>query len=172
MYTKRWIDYFFDIAERTAGQSKDPSTKVGAVLVKDRRVMATGYNGFAKGINDTYERYHNRDTKLSLVVHAEANCITQCARYGIQSEGLTLFATLVPCTECAKLIISAGINLAIFKKQDLNVKRASSEHEWRDKIKDSVNMLTEAGVELYEYDPEEGILLEMADGLKVTLPTE
>jgi len=169
MYSKRWIHYFMDIAERTALQSKDPSTKVGAVLVKDRRVMATGYNGFARGVDDSKERYEDRSTKLMYVVHAEANCIAQCAKYGVACDGLILFVTLVPCTECAKLLINSGIKVIVFKKQDLAVRRVASEYEWRDKISSSVNMLHEAGIELYEYDQDKEVLTEMSTDFTIDL---
>lgn len=151
-YSKKWMDYFFDVVERTSQQSKDPSTKVGAILVKDKRIMATGYNGFAYGVADEATRYADRQTKLALVVHSEANCILQCARYGVSTEGLTLFVSLTPCIECAKMIIQAGIKNVIFKHQDLSVLRVATENEWRDKIAMSIDMLHEAGVSVFEYN--------------------
>lgn len=160
-YSRKWMDYFFDLVDRTAQQSKDPSTKVGAVLVHDKRVMATGYNGFAHNIADTLDRYNDRTMKLALVVHAEANCLLQCAKYGVSTDGLSLFVSLAPCIECAKMAIQAGIKCIYFKKQNLDVKRAASELEWRDKIQLSLDMLKEAGVEIYEYDTNNGTMVNM-----------
>ena len=69
--SKRWILYFLKIARTIAEQSKDPSTKVGAVIVSpDKQIISTGYNGFPVGVDDAPERYEDRPTKLKMVVHA------------------------------------------------------------------------------------------------------
>jgi dCMP deaminase len=90
-----------------AGWSKDPSTKVGAVIVDPRRVVrGMGYNGFPRGVCDTPERYADRPTKYKLVVHAEANAILNATG---DVRGCVLYCTWHPCSACAALIAQAGI---------------------------------------------------------------
>lgn len=74
----KWDRHFIRIAREVASISKDPSTKVGVVLVKNRRIIGTGYNGFPEGIADTPERLNDRPTKYKLMLHAEENAIANC----------------------------------------------------------------------------------------------
>ena len=107
MRSDKWKKRFLDLASHIAEWSKDPSTKVGAVIVDDkRRIVATGYNGFPKGVRDSEERLNNRALKHKLVVHAEANAILNAVG---SLEGTVLYCTHLPCSSCAKLIIQAGI---------------------------------------------------------------
>ena len=99
-----------DMALVTRLMSKDPSTKVGAVLVRDRRIISTGFNGFPRHIPDDQEKLNKRTLKSNRICHAEANAITGCALHGISSYGATLYVTLHPCHECMKLVIQSGIN--------------------------------------------------------------
>ena len=106
-----WDLRFLELARHVAGWSKDPSTKVGAVIVDSRRrVLGLGYNGFPRGVEDTPERLDHRPTKYSLVVHAEVNAILNAGR---PVEGATLYGTLFCCNECAKVIIQAGIRRVV-----------------------------------------------------------
>lgn len=101
-----WTRRYFELAQHVAQWSKDPSTKVGAVVIaKDRRQIALGYNGFPPGIADD-DRLHDRPTKYPLIQHAERNVLDN-AQFDLN--GATLVATMHPCTECAKSIISKGI---------------------------------------------------------------
>lgn len=103
----RWHKRILDLAFTVASWSKDPSTKVGAVIVDDKfRILSVGYNGFPRGVEDTEERLNDRPTKYSLVVHAELNAILNAtASIG----GASLYVTHFPCNECAKAIIQSGI---------------------------------------------------------------
>ena len=107
--TKSWDSYFLSIAEAVKERSKDPATKVGAVIVSpDNRILSTGYNGYPRGYSDNYNV--NRELKLQLTVHAELNAILNAARYGIRVDGCTLYVTsLPPCSDCAKSIVQSGI---------------------------------------------------------------
>lgn len=106
-----WDNYFMDMAELVAEKSKDPSTKVGAVIVDERNIVSgMGYNGFPRGVNDDPERYEHRPTKYKMVVHAELNAILNSTR---QLVGHTLYVTHPPCHECAKAIIQSGIKRVI-----------------------------------------------------------
>ncbi|MDE6660464.1 MAG: dCMP deaminase family protein [Anaeroplasmataceae bacterium] len=112
-----WDEYFMGVASLSAKRSKDPSTKVGACVVnEDKRIIGIGYNGFPMGCSDavfpwgkTEENYLS--TKYPYVVHAEPNAILNCTS---SLKNSTLYVTLFPCNECAKLIIQSGIKHVIY----------------------------------------------------------
>lgn len=107
----KWSTRFMHLAEHIATWSKDPSTQVGAVIIDERRnVCGLGYNGFPRGVEDTEERYTDRETKYAMIVHSEANAILNAER---SVRGGVLFTTKFPCSACAKLIIQAGIKRVI-----------------------------------------------------------
>lgn len=154
--SERWDSHFLELALAFARMSKDPSTQVGAVIVgPDREIRSTGFNGFPRGIADTPERLHDRDTKLKLIVHAEMNAILNAARMGTSTKGCTLYlaATDVsglvwggpPCTRCTVEAIQAGIANIIshpFK---------SVPSRWADDVALARNLLTEAGLSYREH---------------------
>ncbi len=107
-----WNEYFMNIADAVKLRSKDPNTKVGCTIRgQDNHVVATGFNGFPPGMIETDELWE-RPTKYTYVVHAEANAII----HSIQPlKGTTLYTTLFPCSECAKLIAAAGIKQVYYK---------------------------------------------------------
>jgi dCMP deaminase len=106
-----WDIRFLDLASHVAFWSKDPSTKVGAVIAnKDHQVLSLGYNGFPRGVRDLKSRYEDRDTKLLFVAHAERNALDNAFT---DVRGATLYSTLCPCNECAKSIIQRGIGRVI-----------------------------------------------------------
>jgi len=120
MRDHKWDRHFLGQAFGMAKMSKDPRTKVGAVLVRDQRFpIMQGYNGFPEGFEDTPERLNDRDFKLDHVVHAEQNVISLCARHGIRTQGTTLFIAATddsgamwggpPCIRCAVSCVQAGI---------------------------------------------------------------
>ena len=100
-----WHKRFFDLADLVGSWSKDPSTKVGAVIVRpDRTIASVGYNGFPRGVEDVYT---TREAKLLRTVHAEANAILAAQE---SLRGYTLYVTpLHPCANCAAFIIQSGI---------------------------------------------------------------
>ena len=115
----KWDQRFIDLAMHIADWSKDPSTKVGAVVVDPltRRVVSTGFNGFPVGVEDTADRLENREIKYEMVVHAEQNALVFA---GPQAAGCTLFVTpLPPCARCAVVIIQARIARVVCPKPDL-----------------------------------------------------
>lgn len=105
----RWEELFQDHARLVAGMSRD-TTQVGAALVdpRTRAVVATGFNGLPRGVEDRPERLE-RPAKYLWASHAEANVIAHCARRGDGTEGLSLYVTHQPCAACARMIIQAGI---------------------------------------------------------------
>ena len=108
-----WDRRFMRVAEEVATWSKDPNTKVGAVIVNlGGKILATGYNGFPRGVDDNPARYEDRDAKYAFVVHAELNAILNSAD---SLRDTILYVTMSPCRECAKAIIQAGIKMVIYR---------------------------------------------------------
>lgn len=104
-----WSDYYMGMAWFVASKSKDPSTKVGAVIVGgSNAVLATGFNGPPQGVEDRPERFE-RPAKYDWTAHAERNAIDRAAREGVRLKGARMFVTHRPCNECTKSIIQAGI---------------------------------------------------------------
>ena len=112
-----WDEYFMGVALLSAKRSKDPSTQVGACVVnEDKRIIGIGYNGFPTGCRDDEFPWSKDDTnrlntKYPYVVHAEPNAILNCTS---SIKGATLYVTLFPCNECAKLIIQSGIRHIVY----------------------------------------------------------
>ena len=105
-----WDLRFLSLAKHISTWSKDPSTKVGSVLVdENKRVVSMGYNGFPAQIRDDADDYLNRDLKLKKVVHAEANAIAKLAKSNESGNNSVAFITHAPCMECAKLLVQSGI---------------------------------------------------------------
>ena len=134
-----WDEDFINLAIHWAEiKSKDPSTKVGAVIANDRKqIISMGYNGLPRGVNDYPSRYEDRQLKYKLVVHAEANAILNATS---SCEGSTMYVTMFPCNECAKLIIQAGIKRVVAPEPNMS-REASNYHE-------SKVMFNEAGIEI------------------------
>jgi dCMP deaminase len=110
---RSWNDYFMDMATLVAQRSKDPSTKVGCVVVsEDRIVVSTGYNGLPRGVNDKSERME-RPAKYLWTSHAEENAVAQAARVGAKLKGGTAFVTHHPCSRCARSLIQAGVTTVV-----------------------------------------------------------
>ncbi len=137
-----WDYKFLDLAKTLAEWSKDPSTKVGAVAVKDRRILGTGYNGFPHGISDLPGRLQDRQEKLLRTVHAEANIIAHAARHGVVLEGSTVYVwPFLPCSNCCTLLIQAGVRRVV--APDLPIP-----DRWEESFNLSRSMFNEAKVEL------------------------
>lgn len=107
-----WSTYLMRFAQHAATKSKD-STKVGAVLVRDRTVLCTGYNGPPRGVKDSADRFA-RPAKYLYAAHAEMNLIATAAREGIRIEGCAVYVTHPPCSACARLMIQAGIRRVVY----------------------------------------------------------
>jgi len=104
----KWHERFLELALTVASWSKDPSTRVGAVLVSDKQVLGLGYNGFPKGLRDD-ERLKERHLKYPRVVHAEINCLLHSDRSRALRDDLRLYVTHIPCASCAGPIINYGV---------------------------------------------------------------
>jgi len=110
MKRKSWHQYFSDIAELVSTRGTCDRKQVGAVIVKDKRILATGYNGSMPGSGHCDEEGHLMENNHCVrTLHAEVNAIAQCAKYGISCDGSTLYCNTLPCWNCFKAIVSAGI---------------------------------------------------------------
>ena len=123
MIRPSWDEYFMEIAHLVAKRSTCLRRQVGAVLVREKRLLATGYNGAPSGMEHceavgclrarlgipSGERH-----ELCRGIHAEQNVIIQAARHGISTEGATLFCTISPCFICAKMLVQAGVRHVVY----------------------------------------------------------
>lgn len=111
-----WNGRFLSLAEHIALWSKDPSTKVGCVIIgPDMEVRSTGYNGLPRGVQDLPERME-RPAKYLWTSHAEENAVAQAARIGVSLEGCLAYVTHCPCSRCARSLIQAGVAQVLFGK--------------------------------------------------------
>ena len=109
-------EYFLNMAQMAATRSKCLHRRVGAILVKDNRIIATGYNGTPSGMRECREcdREPGKELQDCHAIHAEENALLQCALYGPSTIGASLYCTLQPCYHCAKLIIQAKIAEVVY----------------------------------------------------------
>jgi dCMP deaminase len=139
--SQKWDRRFIELARHIATWSKDPSTKVGCVVVgPDREIRSTGFNGFPRGIEDSEDRLEDRAQKYPLICHAEENAIMHAARIGMSLKGCLAYVTWPPCTRCARSLIQAGVAEVAYPAE------LTIPDRWRDDFDMSTSMFTEAGV--------------------------
>ena len=137
----KWDLRFIGLAQHISTWSKDPSTKVGCVVVgEDREIRSTGFNGFPRGINDDEDRLMDREKKYPLICHAEENAIMHAARIGVSLKDSTAYVTWPPCSRCARSLIQAGIREIVYPETGKIPER------WIEDFTISDSMLNEAGV--------------------------
>lgn len=113
-----WNDYFMNIAHEVAKRSTCERAQVGAVIVRDRRILTTGYNGSPRGLPHCTEVGCLMENGHCIrTLHAEQNAIIQAALHGVSTEGATIYVTHQPCFNCAKTIINAGISEIVYDKE-------------------------------------------------------
>jgi len=138
-----WDARFMLLATHIGGWSKDPSSKVGAVLVNDKRqVVGLGYNGFPRGTSDDANIYHDRPTKYLRVVHAEVNAVLNATG---STEGATAYVTHPCCSQCMALLIQSGIKRVVFLDNN------ALWHRMGDSLEEAMNMAKEADVSITVY---------------------
>lgn len=141
MILKKWDLRFLEMARNAASWSKDPSTKVGAIIVDDdKRVISVGYNGFPKGVSDD-ERLDDREEKYKMIVHAERNALL-FANKDVKNCSIYTYP-FMPCSVCAGMIIQAGI------KRVVTVRNNNS--RWQKDFAVSLQMFKESEVDLIQY---------------------
>ena len=139
-----WDEYFIAITKQVATRSTCLSRKVGAIIVKDKRILTTGYNGAPRGVKSCIEigRCMRQDMdvpsgqrhEICRALHAEQNAVIQAAYHGVQIAGSDVYSTTQPCILCAKMLINAGIKKIYYYE------------EYPDYF--ALELLEEAGVEL------------------------
>ena len=146
MQRPSWDEYFMQITELVASRSTCMRRKVGAILVKEKNILATGYNGVPSGIihcdvtgclRDQMKVPSGERHELCRGLHAEQNAIIQAARHGINIDGSILYCTDSPCIICSKMLINAGVEGVVFMRG------------YPDQL--SLQMLEEAGIEYQQY---------------------
>jgi len=141
----KWDQYFMGIAMLSAMRSKDPSTQVGACIVNEnKKIVGIGYNGFPSGISDNdlpWGKSENPlESKYLYVCHSEMNAILNSTQ---NLKNCTLYVTLFPCNECAKIVIQSGIKKVIY---------ASDKHSDTDAVKASKKMFELAKIDYLPYE--------------------
>ena len=144
-----WDDYFMQIARVVASRSTCLSRQVGVLLVQDRRILATGYNGPPKGLKHCEELGGCYRAQMGIprgerqeacrALHAEQNAIIQAAVHGVKLEDVTCYTLVQPCMTCAKMLVNASVRRVVY------------EGEYPDPL--ALEMLTEAGIELVRWQP-------------------
>lgn len=110
-----WDEYFMRIARETASRATCDRKHVGAVVVRDRSILATGYNGSIRGLPHCDDDGHMmEDGHCVRTIHAEANAILQAAKNGVRIDGATIYVTASPCWNCFKMIANAGITKIVY----------------------------------------------------------
>ena len=140
-----WNKKYLLLAQHISSWSKDPSTKVGAVAVGGvGQILATGFNGFPRGIDDNKKRLTDREEKYKLVVHAEMNCIYNATHNGVSLKDSTLYVWGLPvCSECAKGVIQVGVKHVVMPKYDVISEKWFNSFEQTKKVFDEVGVTYE-----------------------------
>lgn len=140
--SNKWDKRYLALAKHISTWSKDPSRKIGAVAVGPKgQVLAQGYNGFPRGIDDTLTRYTNREKKYELIVHAEMNVIYNASYNGTSLDGSTLYVYGLPvCSDCAKGVIQVGVKRVVMADLPL------PEH-WKKSCERTKELFDEAKIE-------------------------
>lgn len=144
---EKWHVRFLKLAHEVSTWSKDPSTTVGCVLARDRRVISTGFNGFPRNISDSFDRLMDREQKYEITVHAEVNAVTTAALHGVSTENCTAYVTFSPCSRCASVLINAGITAVYVSGGSVIPDR------WIKNFVLASKLLAEAGVHYEVIDP-------------------
>ena len=143
---KQWAERLLNMAKDVASWSKDESTKVGAVITTlDGSPVSWGFNGMAKGIDDTQQERHERPLKYKWMCHAERNAMDLSPRGNLTD--CVMFVTFSPCTNCAQSIIQRGIRTVVI---DANHRADTAPERWQEDMLIAVEMLKESGVKIID----------------------
>lgn len=142
---QKWAWRCMDVAKLAASWSKDPSRKVGCAIFdpSSKMQLSGGFNGLPRGVNDSDERYEHKPTKLSMIVHAEANAVAAAALLGHSLRGSTAYITSAPCVQCAALLIQAGVARVVMPEETTDMADMTS---WKDSHALAIEMFLEAQV--------------------------
>jgi dCMP deaminase len=113
-----WDQYYLDICKVVACRSKDPNTQIGCVIVgPNHEIRSTGYNSFPRGIRDDVPERLVRPAKYLWIEHAERNAICNAARAGTATESCTVYVDIMPCMDCARAVVQAGITEVVISAE-------------------------------------------------------
>tara|TARA_Y100000389_G_scaffold204508_1_gene257529 strand:- start:2247 stop:2693 length:447 start_codon:yes stop_codon:yes gene_type:complete len=142
--SNKWDNRYMELAKAVSTWSKDPSKKIGAIAIGSKgQVLAQGFNGFPRGIDDTDERLNDRETKYKYVVHAEMNLIYNATFNGISLDGSTVYIYGLPlCSECAKGLIQVGVKRIVMSRDSLE----DVDEKWQDSFDLTLQLLNESGI--------------------------
>ncbi|HWE85967.1 MAG TPA: dCMP deaminase family protein [Terracidiphilus sp.] len=133
-----WDRRFLDMAALVSTWSKDPSTKVGAVITRGKFVISLGFNGHPSGIDDSTARLHDRETKYRTIIHAELNAILSAHQ---PLEGCTLYVVpFMPCSNCGAVIVQSGIKRVVTYE--------NNNERWAESFEITRTIFAEAGIDL------------------------
>lgn len=145
-----WNTWFMKFVYLVSYKSKDTKTKIGAVVVKDKRILSVGYNGMPMGVDDSKKERYERPLKYSVFCHAEVNCLYAASYAGISLKDATLITQSCPCNSCTQGIIQSGIKKIILH-QPWEIAAAilvDKDNPWYKLTKVSEEMLNEAKIEI------------------------
>ena len=139
-----WDEIFLEICDTVAKRSTCDRRHVGAVLVKDKHIIATGYNGSLPGLSHCDDVGHDMEENHCVrTTHAECNVVCQAAKLGISTAGTTLYCNTLPCWSCMKIIVGAGIKKVIYRDEYGGEKG---------RVKEAAEKLREQGFILWRYN--------------------
>ena len=144
--SEKWDKRYINLVKEVATWSKDPSSKIGSIVVSSGgSVLAQGYNGFPRGIEDREDRLNDRSVKYDYMVHAEMNSIYNATYNGECLVDSTIYIYGLPvCHECAKAIIQVGISRVV------SIRTKELSPKWKDSCTIALDLFEEAGVEVVE----------------------
>lgn len=162
-----WDQYFITLAYFVAMKSKDPRTRIGAVIVgPDHEIRSTGYNGLPRGLLESEERNCN-PIKYLYYEHGERNSVYNAARMGLSVSGCSIYTQGTPCPDCARAIIQSGISEVVTHAE---WDASGGREKWVELARTSATMLREAGVILRQYDGAlESTIIVYRDGERIPL---
>lgn len=150
-FSEKWDYRFMELAAHISTWSKDPSTKVGCVVVgPGKEIRAQGYNGFPRNVNDNIAGRQMRPIKYAFYEHAERNAVYNACSFGVSLKDCTMYVTMPPCADCARAIIQTGIKQVYFMAPPVDATKVESVNNWRTTIHASFEMFEEAGVKVIE----------------------
>jgi len=147
-----WDESFMRHVYLVASKSKDRRTKIGSVLVINNTIISSGYNGFPRGVNDDVDERHERPEKYFWAEHSERNAVFDCARRGVSSFGSILYTNGVPCSDCSRAVIQAGVKGIIVHAQWQEIEKSVNWNKWVESANRSNKMFEEAGVSVKIFD--------------------
>lgn len=139
----KWDTYFMDIAKRTAQLSKDPSTKVGAVIENNKMLVSVGYNGFPRRMYDDPQHLFNRKEKYKRIIHAEMNAILNAIDFKSIVGSRMYIYPFPPCINCAKFVMQCGVEEIVIPCDNNKIPK-----RWLDEMNESVTMMIENGLKV------------------------